>query len=151
MPRTARSTPVQLKNQGKTARHASKWQITNAISVSVLKCIAVGPGCAVQTGVAQRFDPDQKPSVLSVLSSYARLGLEQRARGKALIAQRDESIDVIGVDHLQRNVLAAQFLVRQAEVIESLLIRNNVAGVAIENKNVAGDRVDDRAKCIVGF
>jgi len=55
------------------------------------------------------------------------------------------------MDHLQRNVLAAQFLVRQAEVVESLLIRNNIAGVAIENKNVAGDRIDDRVKGLVGF
>ena len=44
-----------------------------------------------------------------------------------------------------------QFLVRQAEVVESLLIRNKVAGVVIENENVAGDRIDDRAKGIVGF
>jgi len=121
-----------------------------------LACVDLGsdsvPADDLTAGVAQRFDPDEEPSVLSVLSSYARLGLEQRARGKARTAQRDESIDVIGVDHLQRNVLAAQFLVRQAEVVESLLIRNNVAGVAIEYENVAGDRIDDRAKgFVVGF
>jgi hypothetical protein len=68
-----------------------------------------------------------------------------------LIARRDESIDVIGMDHLQRNVPASQFLVRQAEVVESLLIRNNVAGVAVEYENVTGDRIDDRAQGLVGF
>jgi len=126
-----------------------------AVNTSAAACVDLGsdsePADDLTAGVAQRFDPDEKPSVLSVLSSYARLGLEKRARGKALIARRDESFDVIGVDHLQRNVLAAQFLVRQAEVVESLLIRNKVAGVAIENENVAGDRIDDRAKGIVGF
>jgi hypothetical protein len=75
IPTASRTTPVQLKNQGKNARHASKWQIANAIRVSFLKFIARGLGWRAAIPSADRSGTDPAPRAIP----QSPLGLAKRS------------------------------------------------------------------------